>query len=148
MPDASNLFHSGTGGYSECHWCTSAGWLSGTHGDSAAAGQFLVLPTGFAHHCQRGEAAASVVDLGLPGVVLPRLTGSIPHRLPKPSTTGFSSSGNHASPARFWSSFLNTLQELVGNRIQLNRLLGLSNLYYIDPEDQEILHELRDVRLA
>ena len=41
-----------------------------------------------------------------------------------------------------------TLQELVGNRIQLNRLLGLSNLYYIDPEDQEILQELRQVRLS
>ena len=40
------------------------------------------------------------------------------------------------------------LQELVGNRIQLNRLLGLSNLYYIDPEDQEILQELRQVRLS
>ena len=41
-----------------------------------------------------------------------------------------------------------TLQELVGNRIQLNRLLGLSNLYYIDPEDQEILQELRQVRMS
>ena len=41
-----------------------------------------------------------------------------------------------------------TLQELVGNRIQLNRLLGLSNLYYIDPEDKEILEELRQVRMA
>ena len=30
--------------------------------------------------------------------------------------------------------------------VQLNRLLGLSNLYYIDPEDQEILTELRQVR--
>lgn len=39
-----------------------------------------------------------------------------------------------------------TLQELVGNRIQLNRLLGLSNLYYIDPEDQEIRQELEQVR--
>ena len=37
---------------------------------------------------------------------------------------------------------------MVGNRIQLNRLLGLSNLYYIDPEDQEILQELRQVRLS
>ena len=36
----------------------------------------------------------------------------------------------------------------MGNRIQLNRLLGLSNLYYIDPEDQEILQELRQVRLS
>ena len=44
--------------------------------------------------------------------------------------------------------FPSTLQELVGNRIQLNRLLGLSNLYYIDPEDQEILGELRQVRLS
>ena len=41
-----------------------------------------------------------------------------------------------------------TLQELVGNRIQLNRLLGLSNLYYIDPEDEEILNELRQVRMS
>ena len=37
---------------------------------------------------------------------------------------------------------------MIGNRIQLNRLLGLSNLYYIDPEDQEILQELRQVRLS
>ena len=44
--------------------------------------------------------------------------------------------------------FRRLLQELVGNRIQLNRLLGLSNLYYIDPEDQEILQELRQVRLS
>jgi hypothetical protein len=40
-----------------------------------------------------------------------------------------------------------TLQELVVNRIQLNRMLGLSNLYYIDPEDREILQELRQIRL-
>jgi hypothetical protein len=33
------------------------------------------------------------------------------------------------------------------DRIFLNRVLGLSNLYYIDPEDQEILQELREVRL-
>jgi len=33
------------------------------------------------------------------------------------------------------------------DRIFLNRMLGLSNLYYIDPEDQEILQELRQVRL-
>ena len=44
--------------------------------------------------------------------------------------------------------FPETLHELVGNRVQLNRLLGLSNLYYIDPEDQEILQELRQVRLS
>tara|TARA_B100000674_G_C37977132_1_gene979989 strand:- start:5453 stop:6319 length:867 start_codon:yes stop_codon:yes gene_type:complete len=33
------------------------------------------------------------------------------------------------------------------DRIFLNRILGLSNLYYIDPEDREILEELREVRL-
>ena len=32
--------------------------------------------------------------------------------------------------------------------IQLNRLLGLSNLYYIDPDDKEILNELRLVRMS
>ncbi|WP_320675971.1 hypothetical protein [Prochlorococcus sp. MIT 1300] len=42
--------------------------------------------------------------------------------------------------------FPSSLQELVGNRVQLNRILGLSNLYYIDPEDQEILGELRQLR--
>ena len=51
-------------------------------------------------------------------------------------------------PQPDFGEFPATLQELVGNRIQLNRLLGLSNLYYIDPEDQEILHELRQVRLS
>ena len=51
-------------------------------------------------------------------------------------------------PSRILEFFPSTLQELVGNRIQLNRLLGLSNLYYIDPEDQEILQELRQVRLS
>jgi len=33
------------------------------------------------------------------------------------------------------------------DRIFLNRVLGLSNLYYIDPEDQEILEELKEIRL-
>ncbi len=54
-----------------------------------------------------------------------------------------------ASPAApDFGVFPSTLQELVTNRIQLNRLLGLSNLYYIDPEDQEIRHELEQVRSA
>ena len=42
--------------------------------------------------------------------------------------------------------FPGSLQELVGNRIHLNRILGLSNLYYIDPEDSEITNELQLVR--
>ncbi|MEB3241804.1 MAG: hypothetical protein VKJ31_07155, partial [Synechococcus sp.] len=40
-----------------------------------------------------------------------------------------------------------TGQPAFNDRIFLNRMLGLSNLYYIDPEDQEILQELREVRL-
>ena len=51
-------------------------------------------------------------------------------------------------PEPDFGAFPPTLQELVGNRIQLNRLLGLSNLYYIDPEDQEILRELRELRMS
>ena len=35
---------------------------------------------------------------------------------------------------------------MLANRLQLNRLLGLSNLYYIDPEDQEIRDELLQLR--
>ena len=46
-----------------------------------------------------------------------------------------------------FGAFPNSLQEFASNRIQLNRLLGLSNLYYIDPEDHEILQELRQMRL-
>ena len=46
-----------------------------------------------------------------------------------------------------FGGFPSSLADFAANRIQLNRLLGLSNLYYIDPEDQEILQELRDLRL-
>lgn len=45
-----------------------------------------------------------------------------------------------------FGAFPTSLEALVGNRIQLNRLLGLSNLYYIDPEDQEIKQELVQLR--
>ena len=40
-----------------------------------------------------------------------------------------------------------TGQSAFEDRVFLNKMLGLSNLYYIDPEDQEILKELREVRL-
>jgi len=50
------------------------------------------------------------------------------------------------TPAPDFGAFPTSLQEFATNRIQLNRLLGLSNLYYIDPEDQEILGELRELR--
>ena len=45
-----------------------------------------------------------------------------------------------------FGTFPASLQAFAENRIQLNRLLGLSNLYYIDPEDQEIRDELRQLR--
>ena len=41
--------------------------------------------------------------------------------------------------------FPSTLEEL-RNRHQLNRMLGLANLYYIDPEDNEIKAELEKLR--
>ena len=40
-----------------------------------------------------------------------------------------------------------TLQEFAASRIHLNRLQGLSNLYYIDPEDEEIRQDLQSLRL-
>lgn len=49
-------------------------------------------------------------------------------------------------PVPDFGPFPATLQELITNRIQLNRLLGLSNLYYIDPEDREICDELVELR--
>lgn len=51
-----------------------------------------------------------------------------------------------ALPNPDFGAFPLSLEALVGNRIQLNRLLGLSNLYYIDPEDQEICEELLQFR--
>lgn len=44
--------------------------------------------------------------------------------------------------------FPQSLQDLIANRIHLNRLLGLSNLYYIDPDDVEIRNELQQVRTS
>jgi hypothetical protein len=61
-----------------------------------------------------------------------------PQPAPQPPTT---------VPQPDFGAFPSTLRELTGNRIQLNRMLGLSNLYYIDPEDQEILQELQQLRL-
>jgi hypothetical protein len=40
-----------------------------------------------------------------------------------------------------------SLKDFASSRIQLNRLLGLSNLYFIDPEDQEIRQDLQSLRL-
>lgn len=52
-----------------------------------------------------------------------------------------------ALPVPDFGPFPSSLDELVANRLQLNRLLGLSNLFYIDPEDLEIRDELLQLRL-
>ena len=79
---------------------------------------------------QMYEKTPSVTTLG--GQVQPQKTpaSSLSSALPNPD----------------FGAFPDTLEALVGNRIQLNRLLGLSNLYYIDPEDQEIRNELLQLR--
>ena len=56
------------------------------------------------------------------------------------------SSANPGLPKPDFGAFPESLDALVGNRIQLNRMLGLANLYYIDPEDQEICQELLELR--
>lgn len=53
---------------------------------------------------------------------------------------------SQAPPMPDFGVFPENLADLINNRIQLNRLLGLSNLYYIDPEDQEIRTELLTIR--
>jgi len=68
------------------------------------------------------------------------LGGAAPAAQPQPCADPVS------LPHPDFGAFPRSLDELVGNRIQLNRLLGLSNLYYIDPEDQEIQQELVQLR--
>ena len=58
------------------------------------------------------------------------------------------STENFNLPVPDFGKFPNTLHELMSNRLQLNRLLGLSNLFYIDPEDEEIRDELLKFRLS
>ena len=70
-------------------------------------------------------------------------------RNPGPSATPFQGFAPPPSPQPMtpdFGQFPATLQELIGNRIQLNRMLGLANLYYIDPEDREIYQELVTLR--
>lgn len=50
-------------------------------------------------------------------------------------------------PSPNFGDFPDSLSSLLDNRLQLNRLLGLSNLFYIDPEDNEIKEELLKLRL-
>ncbi|QNI83977.1 hypothetical protein SynPROS71_00139 [Synechococcus sp. PROS-7-1] len=64
----------------------------------------------------------------------------VPAQMPQPTPS-------QAPTAPDFGAMPSSLEAFVANRIQLNRLLGLSNLYYIDPEDQEIQQELRQLRL-
>ena len=57
-----------------------------------------------------------------------------------------SSPSTRALPSPEFGDFPANLSELIKNRLQLNRLLGLSNLFYIDPEDKEIRDELLQIR--
>jgi hypothetical protein len=65
----------------------------------------------------------------------------------KSSNTPASLDTSIPSPPDF-GSFPSSLQALSSNRIHLNRLLGLSNLYFIDPEDRDIYSELAIVRTS
>ena len=55
-----------------------------------------------------------------------------------------SSSPNVPSPS--FGDLPTSLNEFATNRLHLNKLLGLSNLYYIDPDDSEIKEELLQMR--
>ena len=56
------------------------------------------------------------------------------------------SSSDSSFSAPILPPFPSSISDLVSDRVQLNRLLGLSNLYYIDPEDVEIKSELAEIR--
>ena len=59
-----------------------------------------------------------------------------------------SSSDSMGLPTPIIGPFPQSLEALSSDRVHLNRLLGLSNLYYIDPEDSEIANELLEVRTS
>lgn len=73
------------------------------------------------------------------------LGGPVATPQPSASTTP-NAAGPSSLPEPDFGPFPTSLSDLVTNRIQLNRMLGLSNLYYIDPEDQDITRELLGFR--
>ena len=79
----------------------------------------------------------SLYEQGQPTLALPPQAQQ-PAPQPQPAAT--------ALPQPDFGAMPSTLEELTQNRLQLNRLLGLSNLYYIDPEDGEIRDELTKLR--
>lgn len=71
-----------------------------------------------------------------------KTTPAIPKSPLPPQTTPAGS----AYSAIDFGPFPSSLAALSANRVHLNRLLGLANLYYIDPEDKEIAQETLDAR--
>ncbi|WP_136975412.1 hypothetical protein [Synechococcus sp. N26] len=101
---------------------------------------FLVSPPGQLQIANAGR--------WLPSWLLPSYTELYESEVSKntPSQAQHDLAATAPVPQVDFGEFPSTLEELIGNRIQLNRMLGLSNLYYIDPEDQEILDELMQLR--
>ena len=103
-------------------------WVANFNGNPALLANFLYSPPGL---LQIANA-----ETQLPGWLLDDYRALYEQTLPNSTEPAACSACHRVAPADF-GVFPSTLQELVGNRIQLNRLLGLSNLYYIDPEDQK-----------
>ena len=82
-------------------------------------------------------AYRSLYEQGQPALASP---APAPQPSPQPQPAGL------ALPQPDFGAMPPTLEELTQNRLQLNRQLGLSNLYYIDREDGEIRDELLKLR--
>ena len=90
-----------------------------------------------------------LMQVANPELNLPAWLAAAYHQIYSEQPPAAQSPAVQAPPAQAapdFGPFPSSLQDLMGNRIQLNRILGLSNLYYIDPEDREICTELMDVR--
>jgi len=93
----------------------------------------------------RGQFKIATPEKWLPAWLLPHYlelyeSGSVQPSIPIEATA------LSEVPEPDFGEFPGSLQDLLTNRIQLNRMLGLSNLYYIDPEDEEICQELMQLR--
>ena len=95
-----------------------------------------------------GQLRIASADRWLPQWLLPVYKGIYEDQQQeiKPQPVAHQPTVDDKVPSPDFGPFPTSLSELVSNRIQLNRMLGLANLYYIDPEDQEILNELLKLR--
>ncbi len=92
-----------------------------------------------------GLLSIANADKNLPSWLLPRYQALYEKTEVQPQQS-LDSDQSLAPNIPDFGPFPSTLEELSSNRIQLNRMLGLANLYYIDPEDHEIMHELQTLR--